>query len=83
MIQFHISISSIRTVFTKLLSSLIIISLILPDCALCMYEEEMEHITSFSKPAVIVGALENDIFLILHLINNLAPYLRMRNLTNI
>lgn len=69
MIQFHISISSMRTVFIKFLSSLIIISLILPDCAWCMYEEEMEHITSFSKPAVIVGenrdeiALENDIFL--------------------
>ena len=58
-----------RTVFTKLLTSLIIISLILPDCAWCMYEEEMEHITSFSKPAIIIGgdrdeiALENDIFL--------------------
>lgn len=54
MMQFKINISIISTFFNKFLSYLIIISLILPDCASCMYEEEMEHITSFSKSAVIV-----------------------------
>lgn len=59
MIQFNISINSLIPAFTRLLSLLIIISLILPDCARCMYKEELESIgmnppSRISKPIIIL-----------------------------
>jgi hypothetical protein len=58
MIQFNISI--ITSALTKVLSFLIIISLILPDCARCMNSDEIENISQSKNPPISVPFKEKN-----------------------